>query len=255
MISSVTSTGATSSPTLEPTLARPPSTRPSRSASAGLTWTVQRSLPLTSAGRLCIQELLERSWRRPIRTIWPLTGAPSSASRRGTSATISGGASSIFPEGVRRTLGEPRAHRARRRSRAGSASSFASVSPSGSAPNPSPNGPTRSMKSSRRSGPRRSPSAARSSSGARPSIGEPGKRDLAAERRCGRRARRGPRCPPPVPGRRRSPARRRITSHSCGLAVGARQDRRASSWRRCGLRAGRARCRSGPSRAARARGG
>ena len=53
------------------------------SASSGCSHAVQRSLPFTSGGRLCIQELFERSWRRPISTIPPSAGAPSAACRRG----------------------------------------------------------------------------------------------------------------------------------------------------------------------------
>ena len=185
MISSVTSTGATSSPELELTRARPPSARPSRSASSGWICIVQRSLPLTSAGRLCIQELLERSWRRPISTRCPFDGsaAASSASRRGMSATISAGASSILPDGGAQHLGEPLAHRAHVDRRAGSPRASASVRPSGSAPKPSPNGPTRIRKSSSRSGPRRSPSSTAISSGVAPLDRRARQRDLAPDQR------------------------------------------------------------------------
>ena len=51
-----------------------PSASPSRAASSGWTCIVQRSLPFTSTFRLCIQELFERSSRRPISTIEPLRG-------------------------------------------------------------------------------------------------------------------------------------------------------------------------------------
>ena len=81
MIASVTSTGTSTSPTRERTRARAPSARPSRAASSGWTCIVQRSLPLTSTFRLCIQELFERSSRRPIRTIEPLRGTSRSRSR------------------------------------------------------------------------------------------------------------------------------------------------------------------------------
>ena len=42
---------------------------------------VQRSLPRTRFGTLCIQELLERSWRRPISTMPPLRWRASAASQ------------------------------------------------------------------------------------------------------------------------------------------------------------------------------
>ena len=65
IISSVSSTGASISPAAERTRALPPSTRPSRAASSGCISIVQRSLPFTSAGRLCIHELFERRCAAP----------------------------------------------------------------------------------------------------------------------------------------------------------------------------------------------
>ena len=108
------------------------------------------------------------------------------------------------PDGVRSTSG--------RRGRIGPmsipcgfASSFASVRPSGSAPKPSPNGPTRSMKSISRSGPRRSPSAADDLGRVAALDRRAGERDLAADQRLRRRGRPTPRCRRRGPGRRRSP--------------------------------------------------
>ena len=112
MTSSVTSTGTTTAPARERTTAASPSTSPRRSASSGWTWAVQRCLPLTSIGRLCIHELLERRSRRPTRTMPPLTGSASASCRRATSATSSSGASSILPLGGAQHLGQARLQRA-----------------------------------------------------------------------------------------------------------------------------------------------
>ena len=108
MISSLSSTGASSAPAAERTLARPPSARPSRSASSGWTSSVQRSLPFTSARQVVHPGVVRaqlaaadqqhavvrrcRSRRAPARS-------------RSTSATIGSGASSILPDGVRSTSG------------------------------------------------------------------------------------------------------------------------------------------------------
>ncbi len=118
---SVTSTGARTVPVRLRTSASSPSASPSRAASSGWTCSVQRSGPETSRGRLCIHELLERSWRRPISTSASGSCSRPSASRsRGTSATIGSGASSIRPDGVRSTSGSrgasgPRSIAVRRR--------------------------------------------------------------------------------------------------------------------------------------------
>ena len=112
--------------------------------------------------------------------------------------------------------------------------------------------PTRSMKSSTRSGPRRGSSASISSAGSRPATREPGVGHLALDERrdhqvvervdvrvrplAGDDAGQPQEAPPTRPGRcARTPA--------------------ASSWPRCAPRAGRARGRSATSRAARARAG
>ena len=98
------------------TRAGSPSASPSRSASRGCTCSVQRSGPLTSSSRLCIQELFERSWRRPTSTSSSRSCSRASAARRrSTSATIGSGASSIRPLGVRSSVraGAARAGRGR----------------------------------------------------------------------------------------------------------------------------------------------
>ena len=172
MISSVTSTGDDELAGVEYTRAWPPSARPRRSASVGVDLDRAAVLALTKAGRLCIQELLERSWRRPISTMSPLRWVPSSASRRGTSATTCSGASSILPDGGAQYLGDARSHRAevepvwvRLEALEGE--------PVGVGAEPVAEGPDAQHEVDRRSGPRRSPSAARISSGDRPSIGDP----------------------------------------------------------------------------------
>mmetsp|Transcript_45703 Transcript_45703/g.80571 ORF Transcript_45703/g.80571 Transcript_45703/m.80571 type:complete len:228 (-) Transcript_45703:11-694(-) len=99
LMSALRSTRATSSPTALLTLAN--SARPSRSASAGCTSRVQRSGPLASTGRLCIQLLPERVSRRPI-SVNSGAGAVVTAAR---SARRAAGASSILPLGVRSISG------------------------------------------------------------------------------------------------------------------------------------------------------
>ena len=90
----------------ERTSAWPPSASPNRSASAGFTCIVQRSLPATSGRRLCIQELFERSWR-----------ARSAPSR--PSARRAGPAVQIGHDRLRRELDLPDAVRSTRGSAAG----------------------------------------------------------------------------------------------------------------------------------------
>ena len=139
MIASVTSTGTSTSPVSDQIRAWAPSSRPSRSASPGLTQSVQRSLPFTSGVRLCIQELFERSWRRPMSTMPPLRLRPMASRRRSTSATIGSGASSIIPVVVRSISGT-RGSSSPRSTPWGESSSMASVSwtPSVREPKPSP---------------------------------------------------------------------------------------------------------------------
>ena len=132
MTSSVTSTGTTTAPARERTTAGSPSTSPSRAASSGCTWAVQRCLPLTSIGRLCIHELFERRSRRPTRTMPPSAGSASASCSRATSATSGAGASSILPLGVRRTSGT-RGSSGPRSIPCGAASRSASVSAYGPA--------------------------------------------------------------------------------------------------------------------------
>ena len=172
---SVTSAGRTISPDWERTRTSAPSPTPSRAASSGCTWTVQRDFPFTNTWRLCIHELFERRSRRPTRTSGPpsrAAGRSSTARSRPTSCTHASGAISMSPDGVRSTSGM-RGCNGPRSTPCGSASSFASDRPSGSAPKPSPYGPVRSMKSSTRSGPLRDASAFISSSASRPSTFEP----------------------------------------------------------------------------------
>ena len=66
---------------------------------------MQRSLPFTSAGRLCIHELFERSCRRPISTKPPFRSRAAAARSRSMSPTIASGASSTLPDAVRSTSG------------------------------------------------------------------------------------------------------------------------------------------------------
>src|SRR3546814_16122435 len=66
MIVSVTSTTISSVPVHVETSATSPLSRPRLLASCGCTSIVQRSFPLVSTFRLCIQLLLERTWRLPI---------------------------------------------------------------------------------------------------------------------------------------------------------------------------------------------
>ena len=54
---------------------------------------------------LCIQELLERTWRRPISTIEESQSRCSEASRRGRSVRIMSGTTSTLPDGVRSRFG------------------------------------------------------------------------------------------------------------------------------------------------------
>ena len=79
---------------------------PRRAASSGWMCSVQRGLPFTSTGRLCIHELFERRWRRPTSTSAVVEVAVEHAlRRRATSASTGSGASSIIPLGVRSTSG------------------------------------------------------------------------------------------------------------------------------------------------------
>ena len=84
--------------------ALPPSSRPSRAASAGLTSAMHRAAPLARTGRLCIQLLLPWSWRLPTITSSGVDRSRSAAGRLRSSMSMAG-ASSIFPEGVRSTSG------------------------------------------------------------------------------------------------------------------------------------------------------
>ena len=104
MISGVIWTGASMPLALEVTRARSPSASPSRAASSGWMSSVQGSSPFISAGTLCIHELFERNSRRPIRAIAG-AGRDMPWRRRSRSATIGSGASSILPDGVRKTSG------------------------------------------------------------------------------------------------------------------------------------------------------
>ena len=140
------------------------------------------------------------------------------------SATIGSGASSILPEAVRSTSGS-RSRIAPMSIPCGLASSFARVRPSASAPKPSPNGPTRRRKSIRRSGPRRSPSAAAISSTSRPSIGDPASptsRPISVRITRSSHASMSASAPWPAA----IAASRRMISHSCGRPSAQRQDRR-----------------------------
>ena len=95
----MTSTGATSVPTRLVMRAEPPCSRPMRAASCGETCSVQRSFPFTSAGRLCMNELLQRMSRRPIRST-PSRRSAMRARSRSRSSTMRCGASSIRPLSV-----------------------------------------------------------------------------------------------------------------------------------------------------------
>ncbi len=98
IISSVTRTASSMSPDFDASLATPPSSRPKRSASSGCTRSGWSRPPRISSGELCIQELCERSSRRPIRRSGKAASRSSSAcSRRAISATIAGGSSRTLP--------------------------------------------------------------------------------------------------------------------------------------------------------------
>ena len=60
---------------------------------------------------MCIHELFERSWRRPISTIPPLRSRAIAARRRSTSATIGSGASSTLPDARAQHVGQARLER------------------------------------------------------------------------------------------------------------------------------------------------
>ena len=102
------------------TVAEHPSSRCHRAASSGCTSSVHRSRPFASTGRLCIQLLFERRCLRPMTTARSLATVPRSsvltvarlapsacrrAAARARSATISVGASSTVPDGVRSISG------------------------------------------------------------------------------------------------------------------------------------------------------
>ena len=95
------------------TCAGSPSASPSRCGVVGVH--VQRCsgpCPPRAFGMLCIQELFERSWRRPTSTMPPLRLRASAARRRSTSATIGSGASSIRAARRAQHLRQPRLQRA-----------------------------------------------------------------------------------------------------------------------------------------------
>ena len=174
---SVTSTGASTDPTLLLTVATPPSARPRRAASCGCTCRVQRGLPFTSTSTLCIHELLLRRWRRPTSSNSPASAwrahSVCRSARRARSAISTGWFNSTMPDGVRSASGR-RGWSGPKSTPCGLARSRARLAPCGLAPNAAPNGPVCSMKSSIRGGPGSSPSAARICSGSRPWMGELG---------------------------------------------------------------------------------
>ena len=113
MTASVTSTGASSAPARLSTRAGAPSARPSRAASSGCTWSVQRSGPETSSSRLCIHELFERSWRRPTSTSPSASRAPRQRGAQPRDVGDDRGGRELDPAARRaQHLGQPRLQRA-----------------------------------------------------------------------------------------------------------------------------------------------
>ena len=83
----------------------PPSARPSRAASSGWTWSVQRGLPFTSTSTLCIHELFERRSRRPTSTNVRSSGRSSDRPQPGDVGEDRLGGQLDLPAGVRSTSG------------------------------------------------------------------------------------------------------------------------------------------------------
>ena len=210
-------------------------------------WSVQRSLPFTSAGRLCIHELFERSWRRPISTRSPFRSRSSAGAQPLRSATIALGRELDLAGRRAQHLGQARLVRAEVHAVRVALERVEGEAGGRSRRRRPRTGPTRSMKSSIRSGPRRGSSASSSSAGSRPSTREPG---VATSRCTSVAITRSSSASTSAsgPGPLTTPARRSRSSHSAGpspLEHGA-----ASSWPRCARPAGRARGRSATSRAA-----
>ena len=160
--SSVSRAVSSISPWAEPSLQVAPSSTPAAAASSGWIRAACSRPPRINSAALCIQELWERSSRRPIRRRGKSGSAPFCAARRSASARISGTSRWTRRSRWRTFLPSTPPRRCSSRTiPCGLRRSFETLRPPRRSPKRSPCGPILRSRSTRRSGERRIPARPR----------------------------------------------------------------------------------------------